>query len=120
MSYAAYAGVQKASESGRDLEIRAISHITRQLIEANHPGIEPLTRTRALNGNLRLWALLMQDMDSPGNTLPDALKARYFSIGLFVRRASLKALQDSSDLSSLIRINTDVLEALDRQRQAAA
>jgi flagellar protein FlaF len=120
MSYAAYAGIQKASESGRDLEIRAISHITRQLIEANHPGIDPITRIRAVNGNLRLWSLLMQDLDSPSNALPDAIKARYFSLGLFVRRASLKAMRDTSDLSAFIRINTDVLEALDRQRQVAA
>ena len=39
MTYAAYAGVQNAIESARDLEIRAISHITRQLIEANRPDL---------------------------------------------------------------------------------
>jgi flagellar protein FlaF len=119
MSYAAYAGVQNATESARDLEIRAISHITRQLIEANKPNVDPISRTRALNGNLRLWSLLMQDLSSPGNALPDELKARYLSLGLFARRASLKALTDASDLSPLIRINTDVLEALDHQRQGA-
>lgn len=117
MSYAAYAGVQKASESGRDLEIRAISHITRQLIEANTPQVDRMTRIRALNGNVRLWSLLMQDLHHPDNALPDALKARYVSLGLFARRTSLKALSNTSDLGPLIRINTDVLEALDRQRQ---
>ena len=45
MSYAAYAGVQNAVESARDLEIRAISHITRQLIEANQPKVAPITQT---------------------------------------------------------------------------
>ena len=120
MSYAAYAGVQNAAESARDLEIRAISHITRQLIEANHQGVAPLTRTRALNGNIRLWSLLMQDLQKPGNALPEIVKARYISLGLFARRTSLKAIRNASDLAPLIRINTDVLEALDRQRQAAA
>jgi flagellar protein FlaF len=120
MTYAAYAGVQNAIESARDLEIRAISHITRQLIEANHSGVEPLTRTRALNGNIRLWSLLMQDLHSPGNALPDVIKARYISLGLFARRNSLKAIQNEADLAPLIRLNTDVLEALDRQRQSQA
>ena len=120
MSYAAYAGVQNAIESARDLEIRAISHITRQMIEANKPETNPIDRTRALNGNIRLWSLLMQDLSNPGNKLPDPLKARYISIGLFARRTSLKALKDKSDLSPLIRINTDVLDALDRQRQTKA
>jgi flagellar protein FlaF len=120
MSYAAYAGVQNAVESARDLEIRAISHITRQLIEANQPKVAPITRTRALNGNIRMWSLLMQDLSSPGNALPDAIKARYISLALFARRASLKAITTTSDLSTLIRINTDVLDALDRQRQGRA
>jgi flagellar biosynthesis activator protein FlaF len=119
MSYAAYARVQNAVESARDLEIRAISHITRQMIEANKPETAPIDRTRALNGNIRLWSLLMQDLSNPGNALPDAIKARYISLGLFARRSSLKAITSSADLAALIRINTDVLEALDRQRQAA-
>ncbi len=118
MSYAAYASAQNAGESPRDLEIRAISHITRQLIEANRAGTEPLARIRALNGNIRLWSLLMQDLSNPDNSLPDDLKARYISLGLFARRTSLAALSTASDLSPLIRLNTDVLDALDRQRHS--
>jgi flagellar biosynthesis regulator FlaF len=120
MSYAAYARTQTAIETPRDLEIRAISHITRQLIEANKPGADLLDRTRALNGNIRLWSLLMQDLSNPGNALPDVLKARYISLGLFARRTSLRALKAPSDLSVLISLNSDVLDALDRQRQSQA
>jgi flagellar protein FlaF len=119
MSYAAYASVQKATETPRDLEMRAISHITHQLVEANKAEAEPLDRTRALNGNLRLWSMLVQDLSDPGNALPDAIKGSYISLGIFARRASLAALGATSDLSPLIRINVDVLEALDHQRQAA-
>lgn len=116
MSYAAYAQAQNATESPRDLEIRAIAHITRQLIEANKAEAEPMARIRSLNGNMRLWSLLMQDLSDPGNSLPEDLKARYISLGLFARRTSMAALSGASDLSPLIRINTDVLDALDRQR----
>jgi flagellar protein FlaF len=119
MSYLAYAGVQAASETPRDLEIRAISHITRQMVEANRPDAAPIARTRALNGNIRLWSLLMHDLSSSGNALPEALKADYISIGLFARRASVAALARPRDLADLIRINTDVLDALSLQRGAA-
>ena len=62
----------------------------------------------------------MQDLPSPANGLPYVIKARYISLGLFARRNSLKAIQNTADLAPLIPINTDVLEALDHQRQSKA
>lgn len=115
MSHSAYAKLRSATESGCDLEIRAISHVTRQLADANAPETEPMSRIRALNGNIQLWTLLMQDLNDPGNALPAPIKARYVSIGLYARRASVAALSKTTDLTTLIRINTDVLDALDYQ-----
>lgn len=120
MTYAVYAGIQKASESARDLEIRAISHITRQLTEADRPGVDPVTRTRALNGNIRLWSLLMTDLAGAGNALPEAIRANYIALGRFARRASVAALPNTSSLKTLISINTDVLDALSKQRADTA
>ena len=121
MSYAAYAGVQKSTESSRDLEIRAISFTTQQLAQANKPDAEPLDRIRALNGNIRLWGMLVEDLSDPGNALPEPIKANYISLGLYVRRASLTALSKATatDLTTLISINTDVLDALDYQRKTS-
>jgi flagellar protein FlaF len=122
MSYTAYAGVQKASETPRELEIRAVSFITRQLSEANRADADRMTRIRALNGNAKLWSMLIADLSNPDNALPDTLKASYISIGLFAKRASVAALFGNTDLSPLIQINTDLLEALNYQisaRQAA-
>lgn len=118
MSYAAYAGAQKASETPRDLEMRAVSHVTRQLVNANEPSTDPMSRIRALNNNIKLWSTLIEDLSEPGNALPDGLKASYISLGLFARRTSLAALSGGIDLSTLIRLNVDVLEALDHQRTA--
>ncbi len=120
MSYTAYATVQKASETPRDMEIRAVSHVTRQLSDANQPSADPVSRIYALRGNAKLWSLLIEDLSDPGNALPDVLKASYISLGLFACRTSLAAMSGIADLSTLIRINTDVLEALDHQRAAAA
>ena len=119
MSYDAYATAQKAAEAPRDLEIRAIAHVTRQMSEANKPGADTMSRIRALNANSRLWGLLAQDLSNPDNPLPETLKARYISLGMFARRRSLQAMTDQSDFSTLIQLNTDVLEALDYQRQAS-
>ena len=119
MSYAAYANVQKASETPRDIEIRAVSDITRRLADVNQPGVAPLDRILALNDNILLWNTLIEDLEDPGNALPDTLKASYISIGMFVRRSSLAALAQETNLATLIGINTDVLEALNQQRLAA-
>ena len=118
-AYAAYAARQAATESPRDLEIRAISHVTRQLSDANKHGADKMTRLRALNGNSKLWSLLMQDLSEPTNLLPDLLKARYISLGLFAHRTSVAAMTNDKDLSAIIAINNDVLEALNQQNTAA-
>lgn len=120
MSYAIYAGIQRANESARDLEFRAISHITRQMTEANRPGADPVARIRALNGNIRLWSLLMADLAGPDNALPEVIRGNYIALGRFARRASVAALPDNSSLDTLISINTDVLDALSRQRADAS
>jgi flagellar protein FlaF len=120
MSYNAYATVQQATEAPRDLEIRAVAFVTRQLTAANQPGAELMTRIRALNANMQMWTLLVDDLSQPDNALPEAIKARYISIGLFAKRHSLASLMDGSDLSVLIQLNTDILDALEYQRQSAA
>ena len=119
MSYAAYADVQKASETPRDLEIRAVSQVTRRLADVNRPDATPLDRVIALNENAKLWSVLIEDLEDPGNSLPDTLKASYISIGMFARRTSLAAMSGGAGLAALIDINTDVLEALNNQRLAA-
>lgn len=120
MSYNAYAMAQQAIEAPRDLEIRAFAFVTRQLIAVNQPGAELMTRIRALNANMQMWTLLVADLSDPANALPDAIKARYISIGLFAKRRSLAALMDGTDLSILVQLNTDVLDALEYQRQSLA
>ena len=120
MSYAAYAARQSANETPRDLEIRAISHVTRQLADANKPGADKIDRVRALNGNSKLWSLLMQDLQEPANLLPDMLKARYISLGIFAQTSSVEAMTNDKDLSAVIAINNDVLDALNLQKPATA
>lgn len=118
MSYEAYATAQTAGETPRDLEIRAMSHVTRRLAEVNRPEATPLDRVLALNDNAKLWTVLIEDLEDPGNALPDTIKASYISIGMFVRRTSLAAMSNGAGLAGLIDINTDVLDALNHQRLA--
>ena len=119
MSYEAYATAQKAGETPRELEIRAVSHVTRRLAEVNRADAAPLDRVLAINDNAKLWTVLIEDLEDPSNALPDTLKASYISIGMFARRTSLAAMTSGAGLAALIEINTDVLEALNHQRLAA-
>jgi flagellar biosynthesis regulator FlaF len=119
MSHAACVSMQKAAEGPRGLEIHAISHVTGKLVAANDPGVEPLDRTHALNGNVRLWSLLTQDLSNTANALLTPIKASCLSIGIYVRKANLSATDNKTDLSTLNRINKDILDALKLQRRAA-
>jgi flagellar biosynthesis regulator FlaF len=120
MSYNAYAAQQQATESPRDLEIRAITFVTKNLVDATRPDVAPLDRIRALNGNLKLWSLLTNDLLNPDNGLPEAIKTSYLRLGKFAKRASTEALLRPSDLSLLIQINTDLLDALNYQARVQA
>ena len=88
--------------------------------DCDRPGADPVERTRALNGNIRLWSLLMADLEGPGNGLPDAVRGGYIALGRFARRASVSALRNGGSLKTLISLNTDILDALGHQRAAAA
>jgi flagellar protein FlaF len=57
----------------------------------------------------QLWVILIDDLSRPDNALPDALKAKLISIGIFVmkeieevRRTRSNDLQPLIDISSLI------------------
>jgi flagellar protein FlaF len=115
MTYAAYSQVQQASESPRDLEIRAVADITRRLENANKPDANPIERVKALYWNNRMWTIFIRDLAEPTNKLPEKLRGSYISLGLFVQRHCAAAMAGNRDISALITINRDLLEALDQQ-----
>jgi flagellar biosynthesis regulator FlaF len=62
-----------------------------------------------------MWTIFIRDLAEPTNKLPEKLRGSYISLGLFVQRHCAAAVAGNRDISALITINRDLLEALDQQ-----
>ena len=99
---------QRADE--RVLLLRAVG-----LLEAATAAPDPAGRrlAEAITFSHRLWSALLLDLASTGNALPDDLKARLISIGLFVLAALEDARSGRTDgLQSVRDVSLTVAEAL--------
>lgn len=70
------------------------------------------TLAAAVSDNLRLWNALADDLVSPGNALPDALKGQLVWLAEFTRLHSGRVLQGKADAAALIDINNAVMRGL--------
>lgn len=61
----------------------------------------------------RLWSVLIEDLASPENDLPQTLRADLISIGLWVmRRADQIRLEQSDDFSGIVEVMEAIGEGL--------
>ena len=67
---------------------------------------------RALDDNRRLWHALEEDLASPGNQLPDQLKAQIISVAIWVERHSKLAEQGDAEIDALIQVNESIMKGL--------
>lgn len=64
----------------------------------------------------RLWTVLLEDLASEGNDLPDALKANLISIGIWMLRRTEDIRQGRiEDFSSLIDVSRTIKAGLERR-----
>lgn len=114
MSIARYAAIMDATQSPRDIEIRAFRYVNGLLAGAAEGDV--LARVTALRKNFQLWSILLSDLMLPTNTLPGDLKARIASLSLWAQNASNKALgEPDSSLEPLLAVNRAMLEGLEAQ-----
>jgi flagellar protein FlaF len=66
----------------------------------------------ALADNLRLWSTLAADVASPGNGLPQPLRARLFYLYEFTAAHSRRVLDGAAAPEVLVEINTAVMRGL--------
>lgn len=97
----------------RGSEFAAFERITTGLSRAADPTASMTMRASALHDNRRLWTTLATDIASPGNGLPQALRAQLFYLAEFSLLHSRAALRDPSALTALIDINRAVMRGLD-------
>lgn len=114
MQRSAYAEVLEDDPSqAREREQAAIMRAIEMLRAAETKGPRSLESIEALHYLRRLWLVLIEDLASPENDLPQALRADIISIGLWVmREADLIRLEQSDNFAGLIEVMTSIAEGL--------
>ena len=96
------------AQEGRALD--QVLDLLRAAAKAGHGSREVVTALFQLR---RLWGVFLDDLSSPENGLPDALRARIISIGIWVNREIDRIRSGAThDLSPLIEINQIIRDGL--------
>lgn len=109
----AYAQREAPARSLRSVEYDLIAQVTQRMRAAwqkrasDFPGL-----VRALTDNKRLWCALASDVALPGNSLPQALRARLFYLHEFTASHSRAVMEADASVDVLIEINTAVMRGL--------
>jgi flagellar biosynthesis activator protein FlaF len=107
---AAYSRNSAPVRTARDSEYEVFARITRRLRAAAQQDFPALVA--ALHENQRLWATLAEDLASPGNELPDSLRAGLLNLAIFTSRHSNEVLGGRASPDVLVEINTAVMRGL--------
>lgn len=95
----------------RDNEYLVISRVTR-IIQSAHDSGNRNEAIRAAHANNELWIALASDLASPGNMLPDQLKASLISLAAFSVKHGKRVFSDSASLEPLLDINLHIMKGL--------
>jgi len=113
LAHKAYGQVQKRTASAKGIEHALFVQITEALEDiARSDAPEAAAKADAIYRNQQLWTLLAADLMSPGNALPDDLKARLLQLSKFVQKTSTQILSGSGDIAALIEINKPIIAGL--------
>lgn len=107
----AYAPGNDATRTPRSIEFEVFARITHRLKQAIQTQNQKAL-IQVLYENRRLWNILAADVASPGNKLPDDLKARIFYLAEFTTMQSRKVLNENASAVSLLEINAAILGGL--------
>lgn len=114
MQRSAYAEILEDSpREARQRERAAIERAVEMLQAAQAKGRRSIEAIEALVYLHRLWSVLIEDLASPENNLPESLRADLISIGLWVMRESdLIRLEQSDNFGGIIEVMTSIAEGL--------
>jgi flagellar protein FlaF len=102
---------QESRERERVLLHRAVELLkaARDTGPASREGIEALAFLR------RIWTVLLDDLVSPENGLPEKLRASLISIGIWIlKEADLIRVEHSRTMDGLIAVNETIRDGLAR------
>lgn len=75
-------------------------------------------RIEALNKNHTLWSMLVRDLSSDGNQLPETLKRSLVDLGFWSMSYSVAAMSRKIPLQPLIDVNQNIMDGLRLQNRA--
>ncbi|WP_154764352.1 flagellar biosynthesis regulator FlaF [Paracoccus lichenicola] len=101
----------------RDAEYEVFSRVTRMLRQAAEGDHGPDV-IAAVHKNNQLWTILAADLASPGNGLPDPVRAGLLSLAGFALRHGHQALSGKVGIAPLIDINMAVMRGLRQEAPA--
>lgn len=97
----------------RAREREAVEQAVQLLRRAQAAGAASRETVEALHYVRQLWAILIEDLASSENDLPQKLRADLISIGLWVmREAEAIRLGQTEDFAAIIEINQTIAEGL--------
>ena len=111
MSYGAhqYRRSEGTALSPRETEAAAFAFVNRLLGQDDSRD----ARMRGLVKNQQLWSLLLRDVGSSSNGLPQVLKSDLMSLGFLVMRETIAAMGDSGrSVAGLVQVNDDMIAGL--------
>ena len=108
---------QEASERIRQDEQRAFRHAIGLMERARKVGPNSRESVEAIFFVNRLWGVLLEDLVSPENELPEDIRARLISIGIWILRyAEDVRLGRKTDFMPLIDISESISKGLDNRQ----
>jgi len=109
----AYSAANAPTRTVKNLEYDAIARITHRLIAASGKGPDGFNKlVAALTDNRKLWTILMADIASPANKLPQELKEHLVYLTEFTNQHTSKVLARKADVRPLVDINTAIMRGL--------
>lgn len=102
----------------RDNEYLVVSRVT-GLIQAALDATDRNKKIYAAQINNELWIFLADSLISPGNALPDDLKANLLSLAIFSTRHGQRVMLENASLEPLLYINRHIMKGLRDRAQSS-
>ncbi|MPS71237.1 flagellar biosynthesis regulator FlaF [Novosphingobium aerophilum] len=112
MSLNAYQRVQQIAATPRRNEYRLMSQITGEMIAARDAGLRGAALAPSLHRNRQAWTTFSTMCATEGNQLPDDLRARIISIGMWVEKYTSQVITGRDTIDDLIVVNRAIIEGL--------
>ena len=106
-----YGAAATMMRPARDVEYDAFSRVTGMLRQADPQG-RGTEAIAAVAKNNELWTILSADLMSPGNALPDEVKAGLLSLAGFSIRHGHAVMAGKATTDALIEVNTSIMKGL--------